>query len=211
MCPEILQGKKYNEKCDIWSCAVVIYLMIVGYPPFFGKTKQEIIQKITSGYIDYSDDIWDSISPECKNLLSQMFVQDPDKRISASDVMKSPWIAKVTTDTKVTDVDLRLSLSNLRNFRTQIVFQGAVLSYIASQKMTQKEEAKIRQIFDVFDADKDGQLSRKELLSGLRHLYGDDKRAKKETEAIFKNIDLNNNGFIEYNGIYKLNNYYQFI
>lgn len=54
MAPEILLGKKYNEKCDIWSCAVVMYLMIAGYPPFYGKTKEEIIGLITSGNVEFS-------------------------------------------------------------------------------------------------------------------------------------------------------------
>lgn len=133
-------------------------------------------------------------------MLQNMFVLNPDKRISASDAMKQPWIAKYNSDCKVTDVDLRLSLCNLRNFRTQMVFQGAVLSYIASQKMSQKEEAKIRQIFDAFDADKDGQVSKKELIAALKYQYGNEKKALKEADIIFKNIDLNNNGVIEYNG-----------
>jgi len=129
-----------------------------------------------------------------------MFIRDPNKRISASEVMKLPWMAKYVHSSKVTDVDLRMSLRNLRNFRTQVVFQTAVLSYIASQKMSQKEEAKIRAIFDTFDKDKDGQLTKKELIEGLKNIYGDEKRAKKEVEAMFKNIDNNNKGVIVYNG-----------
>lgn len=134
-------------------------------------------------------------------MLTQMFNRDPDKRISASEVMKLPWMAKYSYNRKVSDVDLRMTLCNLRNFRTQVVFQTAVLSYIASQKMSQKEESRIRAVFDILDKDKDGQLTKKELIEGLKNLYGDEKRAKKEVDGMFKNIDYNNKGVIEYNRI----------
>ena len=129
-----------------------------------------------------------------------MLTRDADSRISASVALKQPWFNKFTQGAVVSDVDLRLSLCNLRTFRTQLLFQGAVLTYIASQRLSRQEEAKIRLAFDTFDSDKDGELSKKELIAGLRYLYGCSKKAKKEAAEVLKNIDLNHNGTIEYNG-----------
>jgi len=132
-----------------------------------------------------------------------MLTYDMDKRISASEALSEPWITKYNKDKKVSEKELLLSLQSLKNFRTQSTFQGAVLAYIASQQLPQKEESKIRALFDGFDKDKDGQLTKKELIAVLKYMHGDSKRIYKEADQIFNNIDLNHNGTIEYNGIIK--------
>ena len=120
---------------------------------------------------------------------------------SASKALSQPWLTKhENSRMNVTDQDILLSLNNLKNFRIQTLFQAAVLSYITSQQMSKVEEAKIREIFNSFDKDKNGQLTKQELIDVLRYMHGDCKRIYKEAEEIFKNIDLDNNGTIEYNG-----------
>ena len=80
------------------------------------------------------------------------------------------------------------------------MLQTAVLSYMASQQLSRTEESKIRELFNSFDKDKDGQLTKKELIDVLKYMYGDSKKIYKEADQMFANIDLNNNGSIEYNG-----------
>ena len=126
---------------------------------------------------------------------------DPNKRIPASEALKHPWLTSFCENTKVSDKELLASLNNLHNFRLTMMFQKAVLTYLSSQKLSQKEENKIKTLFDIFDTNKDGQLTKPELIAGYKSLHGDSKRAKKEAKAILKNIDLNNTGIIEYNGI----------
>lgn len=128
-----------------------------------------------------------------------------NERISASDALQEPWITKyVSEKIEISDKDLLLSLKNLKNFRIHTSFQAAVLSYITSQQMSKAEESKIRQIFDSYDKDKSGQLTKDELIDVLRYLHGDCKRIYKEADEIFSNIDLDNNGTIEYNGIFNI-------
>lgn len=122
------------------------------------------------------------------------------ERISASEALKNPWICNFTDNPKVCEKDLLVSLNNLQNFRLQMMLQKAVSTYIASQKLSQKEETKIKKLFDIFDTNKDGQLTKSELIAGYKSLHGDSKKAKKEAKSILKNIDLNNRGIIEYNG-----------
>ncbi len=125
----------------------------------------------------------------------------PEARISASQALRHPWIRENSETATMSTADLRLSLSNLRNFRTQMIFQKAVLSYIASQQVTTKELEKIQRLFAIFDQNKDGQLTKKELIAGYQTVYRDPKRAKREAEAILRNLDLTGTDVIKYEGM----------
>lgn len=124
----------------------------------------------------------------------------PEKRISATEALHMKFIRKYTDEADVADADLRFSVSNLKSFRVQMKFQKAVLTYCASQQLTQKAEAKLRKLFEIFDMDKDGKITKEELRVGYTNLYKDSKKASKDVNIIMKNIDVNNKGFIEYNG-----------
>lgn len=142
-----------------------------------------------------------TIDQDCINLMKKMLTYDMDKRISASEALNEPWLLKFANkDEMVSPNELLIALNNLKSFRTQTMFQGAVLSYMTSQQLSKIEEAKIRKIFNSFDKDKNGQLTKLELIEMLRYVHGDSKRIYKDAEEIFKNIDLDKNGTIEYNG-----------
>lgn len=200
----------YNEKCDIWSCGVILYMMIAGCPPFFAQTTEETIALIKKGVVNFScifflfylfvAPIWNSVSKHCKALIKDMLTYEPDKRISATHALKSMFFKKSSEDASSSNADLRVSILNLRNFHTQTKFQKAVLTYCASQQLTQKAEAKIRKLFDILDKNKDGKLTAGELLEGYTKIFGDAKKAKKEVDFVMKNINFNHNGIIEYNG-----------
>lgn len=126
---------------------------------------------------------------------------NPEKRISASDILQHPWLGIGSGELHVLKMDLLISLNNLQKFRTQMILQKAVLAYIASQQITKTEETKIRKLFDILDTDKDGRLTKVELVAGYKSLHGNTKKAKRDAEAILKNLDLYNSQSIEYNGI----------
>lgn len=191
---------------------MILYLMIAGYPPFYSQVNQEVANLIVAGNVSFEgmlfahvDPIWKKVDPDCISLIKRLLTYDRNKRISASEALQHAWIAKyVAREKRVTDEEILLSLNNLKNFRVQTLFQAAVLSYITSQQLSQEEEARIRGIFDSFDKDKNGQLTKEELIDVLRYMHGDCKRIYKDAEEIFRNIDLDNNGTIEYNGTHML-------
>mmetsp|Transcript_37685 Transcript_37685/g.27773 ORF Transcript_37685/g.27773 Transcript_37685/m.27773 type:complete len:86 (+) Transcript_37685:588-845(+) len=75
MAPEVLM-KQYTEKCDIWSAGVILYIMLCGYPPFYGEDIQKLKQKILKGKLKFNDEVWDQISREAKDLISKMLVPE---------------------------------------------------------------------------------------------------------------------------------------
>ncbi|XP_028782568.1 CBL-interacting serine/threonine-protein kinase 5-like [Neltuma alba] len=86
--PEVLKKKGYDgSKADIWSCGVILYALLSGYLPFPGENIMKIYKKAFKAEYELPD--W--ISPEAKNLISNLLVADPEKRYSIPDIMKDPW------------------------------------------------------------------------------------------------------------------------
>ena len=97
MSPEVFEGK-YGSKCDVWSLGVLIYKMISGTFPFNGSSLKEIKNDIFSRTLEFNDKIWKQITPIWIDLLKRMLVVDPNKRISASGVLKHKWFKKSGED-----------------------------------------------------------------------------------------------------------------
>lgn len=125
----------------------------------------------------------------------------PENRISAFEALNDPWISKQCLSKEIHEEELSISLQKLRCFHTQMTFQKAILAYMASQQLGKSEEKKLRETFEILDIDKNGSLSRDELLKGYMMIYKDEKRAKYEVERVMTKLDLNQNGSIDYNGI----------
>lgn len=83
-----------------------------------------------------------------------------------------------------------------------MTFQKAVLAYIASQQLSKGEEKKLREIFELLDEDKNGAISKEELIKGFMTIDKDEKKAKLDAERVMRRIDINQNGTIDYNGNY---------
>ena len=80
--PEILAGE-YNEKCDIWSCGVIMFILLSGRPPFDGQTDEEILENVSKGVYKLNGPVWNKVSKEGVDLVRKMLKFDPDTRITA--------------------------------------------------------------------------------------------------------------------------------
>lgn len=80
--PEVLK-KNYDQKCDLWSCGVILYILLCGYPPFNGESDKKIIEAVLKGKFTIDEPEWAEVSPEAKDLVKKLLMYEPDKRISA--------------------------------------------------------------------------------------------------------------------------------
>ncbi|OMO72071.1 hypothetical protein CCACVL1_17963 [Corchorus capsularis] len=90
--PEVVLGRAYNDKADVWSAGVVLYVMLAGVPPFYGETAEEIFAAVVRGNLRFPPRIFRSVSPEAKDLLRKMICRDVSRRLSAEQVLRHPWI-----------------------------------------------------------------------------------------------------------------------
>lgn len=92
--PEVLECKPYDMAVDIWSVGVITYILLCGYTPFYANTHQELFQKITSLEYDFPAPEWDYISANAKDFIQKVLVKDPNKRLSAEQCTKHPWLTQ---------------------------------------------------------------------------------------------------------------------
>lgn len=96
--PEVL-NKKYNHKCDIWSCGVICYILLSGIPPFNGANDQDIMNKVKKGVVSFSDPSWSSISDNAKDFIKKLLTFDIETRPNAEDSIQHPWIVQMSQST----------------------------------------------------------------------------------------------------------------
>ncbi|XP_022747505.1 phosphoenolpyruvate carboxylase kinase 1-like [Durio zibethinus] len=90
--PEVVMGRAYNEKVDVWSAGVVLYVLLAGVPPFYGETAEEIFEAVLRGNLRFPTRIFRSVSAEAKDLLRKMICKDVSRRWSAEQVLRHPWM-----------------------------------------------------------------------------------------------------------------------
>jgi len=193
--PEVLK-KDYNEKCDIWSCGVILYIMLCGFPPFNGDNNEEIMDNILRGEYNFEAPIWSEVSDYAQTLIKHMLEYDPVLRYSAEQVLQDPWFKMVLEDS-FDKPFARRTLSQLKGFRTQRKLQEAIWIFLVSHMIPSEERDSLLQIFHALDLNGDGQLSREELLIGFKEIMNSED-PEAEVDAIFKAIDNNYSGTIEY-------------
>ncbi|KFK37868.1 phosphoenolpyruvate carboxylase kinase [Arabis alpina] len=93
--PEVMMGRRYDEKVDIWSAGVLIYTMLAGEPPFNGETAEEIFESILRGNLRFPPKKFGSVSVEAKDLLRKMICRDVSRRFSAEDALRHSWMMNV--------------------------------------------------------------------------------------------------------------------
>ncbi|BAT87919.1 hypothetical protein VIGAN_05134200 [Vigna angularis var. angularis] len=90
--PEVIMGREYDEKVDVWSCGVILYTMLSGIPPFYGDSAAEIFEAVLRANLRFPSTIFRSVSLQAKDLLRKMICRDPSRRISALQALRHPWI-----------------------------------------------------------------------------------------------------------------------
>ena len=112
--PEVLNNN-YDEKCDLWSIGVILYILLCGYPPFNGPTDDQIIKRVKLGKFSIEEEEWDDVSPEAKDLVCKLLAFKPSERISAAEALQHPWI-KNNSHIYIDPSVANKTLQNLRNF-----------------------------------------------------------------------------------------------
>eukprot|EP00298_Acanthocystis_sp_HF-20_P017063 c21659_g4_i2.p1 GENE.c21659_g4_i2~~c21659_g4_i2.p1 ORF type:complete len:479 (+),score=221.09 c21659_g4_i2:35-1438(+) len=132
--PEILNDESYDCAVDLWSCGVVIYILLCGFPPFYGETESEMFDKICAAQYSFPSPYWDLVSDEAKSIIESLLVLDPTKRLTAATALEHPWL-KHTTESL--SVDLSIALNEIKRYQATRKFRKAVIAILAYNKLKQ--------------------------------------------------------------------------
>lgn len=186
--PEVLNGQ-YDERCDIWSAGVILYILLSGEPPFNGPNDNDIYRKICKMQFDFPKDKWAKISKEAIDLIKHMICVE-SKRFDAKKVLDHEWFQKVEGQPQV---ELEIDVDKFTKYIHMNNLKKIVLTYIAT-RLKDSEVKHLREVFEALDINKDGSITIEELQIGLQKAGCD----QQNVEQIFKSMDTDKSGKIDY-------------
>ncbi|XP_057198459.1 calcium/calmodulin-dependent protein kinase type II delta chain isoform X11 [Triplophysa rosa] len=124
--PEVLRKDPYGKPVDIWACGVILYILLVGYPPFWDEDQHKLYQQIKAGAYDFPSPEWDTVTPEAKNLINQMLTINPAKRITSDQALKHPWVCQRSTVASM--MHRQETVECLRKFNARRKLKGAIIT-----------------------------------------------------------------------------------
>uniref|UniRef100_A0A8C1Z832 calcium/calmodulin-dependent protein kinase n=1 Tax=Cyprinus carpio TaxID=7962 RepID=A0A8C1Z832_CYPCA len=144
--PEVLRKEPYGKPVDMWACGVILYILLVGYPPFWDEDQHRLYQQIKAGAYDFPSPEWDTVTPEAKDLINKMLTINPAKRITAAEALKHPWICQRSTVASM--MHRQETVECLKKFNARRKLKGAILTtMLATRNFSSK---KLSSFFTVF-------------------------------------------------------------
>ena len=199
--PEVLK-ERYDEKCDVWSCGVILFILLCGYPPFNGNTNVDIFHAIQNQNPIFGGEEWEDITSEAKDLIKLMLKKNPSERLSAEQCLSHRWFkimenSEKNKNQKISKQIQINAIQHMAKFVHENRFKQAVLQFISTQFNIQKEENDLKELFKSMDVTGTGQLSKGEFTKKLMELYGEND-GKEMADSIFNSLDMDGSGKISY-------------
>ena len=194
MAPEVFTGV-YDEKCDLWNCGVVLYLMICGQLPFPSPNDEEAEKAIRTQKLEFPADLFEGVSRECKDLISKLMNKNPKNRLNAVQALNHYWltIADEAVDRRIISTTLRKMQSHSPSSKLKEVFT----TFMITQMSKSSAFKKLEQVFYAIDVDKNGVITKDELVKQLSVEMGKD-LAEEKANKMLDLIDNDGSGEIDF-------------
>ncbi|XP_074010427.1 calcium/calmodulin-dependent protein kinase type II subunit delta isoform X11 [Numenius arquata] len=153
--PEVLRKDPYGKPVDMWACGVILYILLVGYPPFWDEDQHRLYQQIKAGAYDFPSPEWDTVTPEAKDLINKMLTINPAKRITASEALKHPWICQRSTVASM--MHRQETVDCLKKFNARRKLKGAILTtMLATRNFSARKQEIIKVTEQLIEAINNG-------------------------------------------------------
>jgi calcium-dependent protein kinase len=193
MAPEVILGN-YNEKCDVWSCGVILYIMLSGNPPFFDNDKEKLKEKICNLEYNFDLPIFSKISEDAKDLLKQIFVNN-ENRPTISDILNSTWVKENAPN--ASSESLNIDWGHIQKYSKLNLFQKSVINFRAFH-MSANEAQEYIDMFKLIDENSDGVLTLEEIKNGIEHCKLKVNLNEESIVKLFNDMDIDKNGLVNY-------------
>lgn len=204
--PEVIM-KNYNQKCDVWSIGVILYILLSGFPPFDGDNDEEIMEAVISEEISFDDPEWKIISSQAIAFLRKLLSKNPNDRVSSEECLKNEWLCKHIKDKNKENeissdkINLLKQVQNFQKYDSKLKLKNAIMGFLVHHLATEEMTKELKTVFKKMDKSGDGRLSLDELKQGFAEIYKVIKNENIVTEIDlerrFKAMDSDNSGYIE--------------
>jgi calcium-dependent protein kinase len=194
--PESIQNEP-TESADVWSCGVILHMLLCGNPPFHGGSAKDIYSKIANQNVVFPQGLWAGVSSEAIHLLRGMLNKDPAARLSLTECLNHPWIHTNTLSEYKNSQPILTALRNLKVFEAKKRLKQAILSFISAHINQQEETKVLRDAFFSVDVNGDGLLSREELIAAYSQTMTRDE-AVLVADKVMRDVDLDHSGYVDY-------------
>eukprot|EP00775_Hariotina_reticulata_P001153 gene1153-1493_t len=190
---DLVLRRSYGKAADIWSCGVIMYILLCGWPPFYGSNAQQIFRAVLHDSLDLASPPWDTVSTQAKDCVKRMLARDPRKRPDAQTILNHEWMrgGSAAPEAPMQPEILR----RLRRFAHMNRFKKEALRVVATHLPPEEIEG-IRQMFMDMDTDGSGTISFEELREGLRRKGAH--VADSELQRIMASVDLDGNHTLDF-------------
>ena len=193
MAPEVILGD-YNEKCDVWSCGVILYIMLSGNPPFYDNNEEKLKKKIINIEYNFNLPIFSKVSEDAKDLIRQIFV-NKDERPSISDILSSTWVKENAPN--ASSENLNIDWGHIQKYSKLNLVQKSVINFRAFH-MSADEAQQFIDTFKLIDENSDGVLTLEEIQNGIKNCKLNFNLNEEEIEKLFNDMDIDKNGLVNY-------------
>lgn len=132
--PEVLRKEPYGKPVDMWACGVILYILLVGYPPFWDEDQHRLYAQIKAGAYDYPSPEWDTVTQEAKDLINRLLTIDSKKRISATEALKHAWISD--RQHIANTFHRQETIDGLKKFNARRKLKGAILTTVFARRIS---------------------------------------------------------------------------
>jgi len=197
MAPEVIRNQKPRsgdicKKSDMWSVGVCIFIMLNGQAPFKGSTKNALFDNILfQSKIKFTTR---GISKEGRDFVFKLLQRDPKQRLSVDQALRHDWIVNCG---KSENEILQSTIKALQFFNAKQTIHRA-LQKVAAANLDEHDEKHYKKLFDQFDKNGDGNITKEECIAALELNNMHPQQAEKMAEEIIKASDDNHDNMIQY-------------
>ena len=196
--PEVIY-KKYNSKCDLWSCGVIMFMLLSNKAPFGGRTDKDIIKNVLNGL--YNRNFLKGCNDITFDLINKLLEKDYKLRINADKALKHTFFTQFNIKELLNEIEnesiIRKLINNLKNYKCQSILQELAMAYIVHNYPNLEDVENACKLFNKIDINGDGKITSDILYNGISK-YVQSSNLKNDILEIFENLDRDHNNYIGY-------------
>lgn len=195
LAPEVFSNT-YTKASDIWSCGVILYTLLVGVPPFVGKTDADVKKKAMKGVPGYKEKAWARVSNHAKRVVRLMLTLDIEKRPTAEELLQDPWVKQSLKFLDTSKPMIARTFKNFKNFYSNSKMQNAIVMYTTENSSNEEMKKQAAELFALLDQNGDGKVSVEELMNSIKD--SGVLLSQQELKTIINEVDSDKNGWIDF-------------